>query len=186
MQPDAPSPDEPQVRPRDLFLAFAALTLHSFGGALFWSRRMLIEKRRWLSEQEFVEILAVAQLLPGANGTNLAAVVGYRFAGLPGALAAMAGFMGPPLLVIGAIGVVYYGYADLTYVQQALKGMAAVAVGLVIAMGAKIARVLGVRWLPWTLAILTFVAIGLLRWPLLVVVAVLAPLAIAAAWKGHF
>ena len=184
MEPDPP-PDAPQVAPRDLFLAFAALTLHSFGGALFWSRRMLIEKRRWLSEQEFVEILAVAQLLPGANGTNLAAVVGYRFAGLPGALAAMAGFMLPPLLVIGAIGVVYYWYADLTYVQQALKGMAAVAVGLVIAMGAKIARVMGTRWLPWTLAILTFVAIGLARWPLLAVVGVLAPLAIAAAWKGR-
>ena len=177
--------NEPQVRPGDLFRAFAALTLHSFGGALFWSRRMLVEKLRWLTEQEFVEILAIAQLLPGANGTNLAAVVGYRFAGLSGALAAMAGFMGPPLLVIGAIGIVYYWYADLAVVKGAMNGMAPVAVGLVIAMGVKIARVLGARWVPWTLAILTFVCVGLLRWPLLIVVGVLAPLAIVLAWKGH-
>lgn len=185
MPADAPECGQPQVGPADLFRAFAVLTLHSFGGALFWSRRMLIEQRGWLTEQEFVEVLALAQLLPGANGTNLAAVVGYRFAGVRGALAAMAGFMGPPLLVIGAIGAVYYLYADLAFVQHALKGMAAVAVGLVIATGIKIARVLGARWFPWTITVLTFAGVGLMRWPLLIVLAVLAPIAIVAAWKGH-
>src|SRR5918999_5474411 len=106
----APESHEPHVSAWNLFGAFAGLTLHSFGGALFWSRRMLIERKRWLTEQEFVELLALAQLLPGANGANLAVVVGYRFAGNAGAMAAVAGFMGPPLIVIGVLGWLYYIY----------------------------------------------------------------------------
>lgn len=179
-------PHAPQVRPADLFLAFAALTLHSFGGALFWSRRMLVEQRGWLTDQEFVEILAVAQLLPGANGVNLAVVVGYRFARVAGAAAALAGFFGPPLVVISVLGVLLHVYGGLPLVQDALKGMSAVAVGLVIAVAAKMAPVLGRRLLPWTFVVLTFVGVGVLRLPLLMVVGALAPFAIAAAWKGHY
>src|SRR5918997_6835300 len=95
----------PRVAPRELFTEFARLTLHSFGGALFWSRRMLVERRRWLTEQEFVETLALAQLLPGANGVNLAVIVGYRFAGLTGAAASIAGFLGAPILIIIGIAI---------------------------------------------------------------------------------
>jgi chromate transporter len=173
-----------RIAPLDLFIEFTRLTLHSFGGALFWSRRMLVERRRWLTEQEFVELLALAQLLPGANGLNLAGLVGYRFAGLKGALAAMTGFIGAPVLVILAIGALYQHYGAIAPVRDALTGMSSVAVGLLIATAAKMVFVLQRRWLPWTFAVLTFVAVGTLRWPLLAVVAALAPLAIAATWRG--
>src|SRR5205085_1409290 len=91
----------------DLFFAFTRLTFQSFGGALFWSRRMLVENRRWLTETEFVELLALAQLLPGANGVNMAVLVGYRFAGTAGAAAALAGFMGAPCILVIALGVLH-------------------------------------------------------------------------------
>jgi len=178
-------PNLPHVTPSDLFYAFAHLTLHSFGGALFWSRRMLIEKKRWLSEQEFVEMLALAQLMPGANGVNLAVMVGYRFAGWKGAVAAMSGFLGAPILIIIGIGVAYQHFGAVPLVKQALVGMSSVAVGLLLATAAKLAKVLQWRWRPWVFVVLAFAAVGIMRWPLLLVVGALAPFAIAAAWRGH-
>ena len=170
----------------ELFIEFARLTLHSFGGALFWSRRMLVERRRWLTEQEFVESLALAQLLPGANGVNLAVIVGYRFAGLTGAAASLAGFLGAPLLVIIAIGVFYEHYGTAPLVRNALAGMSSIAVGLLIATAAKIAGVLRRRWRPWGFVLLAFIGVRVMHWPLFVVVAALAPVAIALAWKGKY
>lgn len=181
----SPTPNLPHVTRSDLFYAFAYLTLHSFGGALFWSRRMLIEKKRWLSEQEFVEMLALAQLMPGANGVNLAVMVGHRFAGWKGAVAAMAGFLGAPILIIIGIGVAYQHFGAVPLVKHALVGMSSVAVGLLLATAAKLAKVLQWRWWPWGLVVLAFAAVGIMRWPLLLVVGALAPFAIVAAWRGH-
>lgn len=181
----AAHPAAPHVTPSDLFYAFANLTLHSFGGALFWSRRMLIEKKRWLSEQEFVEMLALCQLMPGANGVNLAVMVGYRFAGWKGAMAATSGFLGAPIVIIIAIGVLYQQFGALPLVKHALAGMSTVAVGLLLATAVKLAKVLELRWWPWMFVILTFAGIGIMRWPLLLIVGALAPIAITAAWRGH-
>jgi chromate transporter len=178
-------PNTIRVSPSDLFYAFARLTLQSFGGALFWSRRMLIEQKRWLTEQEFVEMLSLAQLMPGANGVNLAVMVGYRFAGWKGAAAAMSGFLGAPIVIIIAIGVLYQQFGALPLVKDALTGMSAVAVGLLIATAAKLANVLGLRWRPWMFVVLAFAGVGIMRWPLLAIVGALAPFAIAFAWRGH-
>jgi chromate transporter len=175
----------PRVAATELFFEFARLTLHSFGGALFWSRRMLVERRGWLTEQEFVETLALAQLLPGANGVNLAVLVGYRFAGLTGAAAALAGFVGAPLVIVIAIGVAYQQFGTVPAVKSALAGMSSVAVALLIATAARLSSVLQRRWRPWLFALLAFAGVGVMRWPLLIVVAVLAPFAIAIAWKGR-
>lgn len=174
-----------EVAAPELFLAFAGLTLHSVGGVLFWIRRLVVERRRWLSEQEFVEMVALAQLLPGVNGLNLAVLIGFRFAGVRGAAAALAGFLGPPVLIVIALGVLHQRYGALPLVQDALSGMGAVAVGLLIATGAKLAQVIQRRRLPWVFAALTFVGVGILRWPLLAVIGVLAPLAVIAAWRGR-
>jgi chromate transporter len=179
-------PHVASVRAWDLFSEFARLTLHSFGGALFWSRRMLVDRRHWLSEQEFVEMLALAQLLPGANGVNLAVLVGYRFAGLRGAAASLAGFVGAPLVIIIGIGVLYQQFGSQPLVKEALGGMSIVAIGLLVATAAKLAGVLQRRWRPWIFVLLTLAGVGVMRWPLLVVVLALAPFAIAAAWKGRF
>lgn len=180
-----PRDPRPRITPATLFVQFARLTLQSFGGALFWSRRMLVERLCWLSEQEFVETLAMAQLMPGANGVNMAVFVGYRFAGIRGAAAALAGFLGPPLAIIVTLGALYNAYGAMPVVQQALTGMAPAAVGLLIATAWKLTAVLGRRPRPWLFVAAAFAGVGVLRWPLLAVVAVLAPIAIFAAWRGR-
>lgn len=175
----------PRISARDLFLAFTGITLASFGGALFWSRRAIVERHRWLSEHEFVEILALAQLLPGANGVNLAVLIGYRFDGVRGAFSALAGFLTLPFAVIMTLGFLHRRFGEMPIVHAALTGMSAVAVGLLIAMASRMVVVLQRRWLPWVFVTLTFVGVGVLRWPFLAVVGVLAPFAIYASWRGR-
>jgi chromate transporter len=183
--PLRPGPNAGPIRAVDLFLTFSQLTLYSFGGALFWSRRVFVEHKRWLTEHEFVEILSVAQVLPGANGVNMAVILGYRLAGFFGAAASLAGFITAPCAIVVALALLYRHFGDLPVVRDALSGMAIVAVGLIIAMATKIAKVLQRRPLPWTFALAAFIGVGVMRWPLLAVLGALAPFAIAAAWKGR-
>lgn len=173
----------PQVRKLDLFLTFSRISLSSFGGALFWSRRALVERQRWLSEREFVDLLALGHLLPGPNVLNVTVMVGYRFAGWTGAAVSVAGYLGWPCLVVIGMGVLYQQYGALPQVQQALGGMSKVAAGLLLATVIKLAMVLPRRWRPWLFGILAFTGVGVLRWPLLWVVGVLAPFAVATAWN---
>ena len=173
-----------QVRKLDLFLTFSRVSLSSFGGALFWSRRALVERQRWLSEREFVDLLALGQLLPGPNVLNLTVMVGYRFGGWSGAAVSVAGYLGWPCLVVIGMGVLYQQYGALPQVQQALGGMSKVAAGLLLATVIKLAMVLPRRWRPWLFGLLAFAGVGVLRWPLLWVMGVLAPFAIATAWEG--
>jgi chromate transporter len=173
-----------RITPFALFVAFTRITMTSFGGALFWSRRALVERYRWLSEQEFVELLALAQMLPGATGVNLAVVIGYRFGGWRGAAASLAGFLAAPCVIITVLGALHAHYGSLPLVKSALAGMSAVAVGLLLATAVRVATVLQRRWRPWVLVLLAFTAVGVMRWPFLAVVGVLAPVSIFASWKG--
>ena len=175
----------PRVTALDLFVAFTQITLISFGGVLFWTRRLIVERRHWLTDQEFVELVALANLLPGVNGINLAVMIGHHFRQWRGAAAAFAGFLGAPCLVVTAIGVLHQRYGELPIVQHALTGMSAVAVGLLIATAAKLSAVLKRHWRAWLFVVLAFAGVGVLRWPLLIVLAVLAPLAVAAEWQGR-
>ncbi len=172
-----------RVSPLALFLTFSRISLSSFGGALFWSRRALVERQRWLTEREFVDLLALGQLLPGPNVLNLTVMVGYRFAGWTGAAAAVAGYLGWPCLVVIGMGVLYQHYGAVPQVQRALAGMSIVAAGLLLATVIKLAMVLPRSWLPWLFCLLAFVGVGVLRWPLLWVMGTLAPFAAVAAWK---
>jgi len=174
---------ERRISALELFLVFNRITLTSFGGALFWSHRALVEQRRWLTEFEFAEMLSLAQLLPGANGVNLAVLVGYRFDGWRGAVAALGGFLAAPCGVIALLGLLHHRYGELALVQAALTGMSSVAVGLLIATALRMTVVLQRRLLPLAFAAITFAAVGVMRWPFLAVIGVLAPFAIAAAWK---
>src|SRR6266850_2505988 len=173
----------PHVSAFALFLTFSRITLSSFGGVPFWARRVLVERQRWLTEQEFVDLLALGQLLPGPNVLNLTVMVGYRFAGWTGAAAAVAGFLGWPCLVVVGMGVLYQQYGALPQVQQALTGMSSVAAGLLLATVIKLAMVLPRHWRPWLFGALAFVGVGVMRWPLLWVMGALAPWAVFAAWK---
>ena len=167
-----------------LFLTFSRISLSSFGGALFWARRGLVEQQRWLTEQEFAELLTLGQLLPGPNVLNLTVMVGNRFGGWTGAAAAVAGYLGWPVLVVIGMGILYEQYGALPQVQQALAGMSKVAAGLLLATVIKLAKVLPRRWRQWLFGVLAFTGVGVMRWPLLWVIGALAPCAVFLAWKA--
>lgn len=175
---------KPPVSRFALFVTFSRITLCGFGGVMFWARRRLVEQERWLTEQEFVDLLTLGQLLPGPPGLNVTVMVGYRFGGWTGAAAAVAGFLGWPCLVVIGLGVLYQQYGALPQVQQGLAGMSIVAASLLLATFIKVAMVLPPRWRPWLFVMLAFVGVGVLRWPLFWVIGALAPWAVFAAWKA--
>jgi chromate transporter len=173
--------------PKDLFVAFTLLALQGFGGVLAVAQRVLCEQRRWLTKEEFVEILAVGQVLPGPNVCNVALMVGDRFFGWRGALAALAGMMAVPLVIVLVVTAVYAQYAVHPAVAGALKGMGAVAAGLIVGTGLRLAAALRVNpmGLPLCVAlvVLAFVGVGLLRWPLVWVLLGLGAVSCVYAWK---
>jgi chromate transporter len=177
-----PPAGQPAIGPATLFVTFSQIALTGFGGTLPWAYRMLIERKAWLTQREFAETLALGQLLPGPNICNMAVMIGYRFAGYRGAIAAAAGLMGFPFLIMLTVGILYGRYGGLPLVQNALTGMSAVAAGLVLATGIKMATGMRRNWRPWLFALLAFAAVGVLRWPLLAVVGALAPFAVAGSW----
>ena len=181
----APDTAPPKVGPLELFLAFSQLAMSGFGGVLPWAHRTLVERKAWLTQREFVDTLALGQLLPGPNIGNMAVMIGYRFAGYAGAAAAFAGLVGGPFLLMIAAGMLYSNYGALPLVQQALSGMSAVAAGLVLATGLKMSGSMKRHWRPWLFTALALAGVGALRWPLLAVVGALAPFAIAAAWRDE-
>jgi len=180
---DATELEKPSVSRSKLFLSFSRISLSSFGGAIFWARRELVERQRWITEREFIEMFTLGQLLPGPNVLNLTVMFGYRFAGWTGAAASVAGFLGWPCLVVIGMGILYQYYGALPQVQQALTGMSSVAAGLLLATVIKLATVLPRHWRPWLFGALAFVGVGVMRWPLLWVMGALAPWAVFAAWK---
>ena len=173
------------IRPFEIFLAFSQLALSGFGGVLPWAHRTLVEQKGWLTQREFVETLALGQLLPGPNIGNMAVMIGYRFAGYAGAAAAIAGLVSGPFAIMIALGLLYRSCGALPLVQHALSGMSAVAAGLVLATGLKMAGSLKRHWRPWLFTALALAGVGALRWPLLAVVGALAPFAVAAAWRDE-
>ncbi len=149
-----------------------------------FARRMLVERRRWLTAREFDETLAFCQSLPGPNIVNMSIVVGSRFAGPLGALAALAGLVGAPMVIVIVIGSLWGRFGADPRLAGAVTGLGAAAAGLVLATAAKMATPL-VRRRPFAAApmiVLTFAAVGLFKLPLPGVMAVLAPLSVAAAW----
>jgi chromate transporter len=167
----------------DLFLAFFRITLSGFGGTLPWTRRMFVEKKRWMTAEEFNEIYALCQFLPGPNIVNLTAVFGSRMRGPTGALAAWSGFLLVPFCVMVAAGMLYERYGDVEAVRHVLSGVAPAAAGLIIATVAKMAAPMFRSFGPGPFVLLaTAIAIGLMRWPLLLVLIVIAPVSIGLAW----
>ena len=168
----------------DLFTAFALISLQGFGGVLAWSRRMLVEERRWMTPEEFNDAYALCQFLPGPNVVNLAAVFGRKISGTAGALVALIGLLGPPFVIVTLIGLLYAHFGEIAALQRMLMGVAAAAAGLVMGVGAKMAVPLFKDWrrLGPLIALATLVSIGILRWPIYLVLAILVPASIAIAW----
>jgi chromate transporter len=183
---DDEAPARP-ASPREIFRVFNRLALQGFGGVLPIAQRELVERERWLTREQFVELLSVAQVLPGPNVVNLALMFGDRHFGWRGGLAALAGMIAAPLAIVLALTVLYTQFAQHPVVAGALRGMGAVAAGLVLSTGLKLLPALRRSPLGHAPAIafaaLTFGAIALARLPLLGVLLALGALSCALAWR---
>lgn len=185
-------PDTPEDRPRpkspaDLFISFTLLALQGFGGVLAVVQRELVERKRWLTQEEFLDDWAVAQIMPGPNVVNISLMIGARSFGLRGAMAALAGMLTLPLVVLILVALVYARYADHPMAIGALRGMGAVAAGLIVATGLKLIPALkkNVLGIPvcTVLGVAFFAAIALLRWPLAYVLPSLGLVACVLAYR---
>jgi chromate transporter len=168
----------------EIFLAFSGIALIGFGGVLPFARYMMVEKRGWFTGKEFAELLAFSQFLPGGNIVNMGVVVGQRYRGVPGSVAAVAGLIFWPTLIVLTLGSLYTSYADSALLHHTLAGMAAAAAGLILSMVAKMATPLFQRGAGISLAfaVLAFIGVAVFQFPLVLVLLVVAPLSIAAAW----
>jgi chromate transporter len=180
------APNAPHSK-TDLFVSFTVLALQGFGGVLAVVQRELVDKKKWLTLDEFVEDWAVAQILPGPNVVNLSLMIGGRHFGIAGALAALSGLLLAPTVLVLLIAAAVAGFADTPVAQGMLRGMSAVSAGLIAAVGIKLMGALKNNPMGMLTCVgigaVTFIAIGLLRLPLAWVLLTLGPL--ASIWAGH-
>jgi len=189
MPPDSPpaaiGAPEPTILPPPgliaLFVAFAKMSLAGFGGVLVWARRGIVDQHRWMTAEEFNETFALCHLLPGPNIVNLSVVFGSRIRGAAGGIAAFAGLVGPPLVIVTVLAALYARYGEIDALRRILAGVSSAAVGLLISAVFRMMMPLLKRRNLVGLMVLgaVFIAIGLLRLPLPAVLLVAIPLSIA-------
>ena len=189
MTPDSPpaavpAPNLPASTPPGLsalFVAFAKISLAGFGGVLVWARRGIVDQHRWMTADEFNETYALCHFLPGPNVVNLSVVFGSRFRGIPGSIAAFAGLLGPPVVIVTILAALYARYGEIDALRRILAGVSCAAVGLLLSAVFRMMMPLIKRRDLVALVLLAavFVAIGLLRLPLPAVLLVAIPLSVA-------
>jgi chromate transporter len=172
--------------PGELMRAFSALALQGFGGVLPVAQRELVERRQWLTREQFLETLSIGQVLPGPNIVNMALIIGDRFFGLRGAFSALAGLLALPLAIVMTLAVLYTRFASEPMVAGALRGMGAVAAGLIVAMALKLLPTLAKNPLGRGSCLLAVAAtlgvVGGLRWPMAYAVLGVGGSAVIGAW----
>jgi chromate transporter len=166
----------------DLFLTYGRIGLIGFGGINAWARRVLVEEKRWLSDQDYAETLGLGQVLPGPNALNAAIMIGDRFHGTAGAIAAPVAMFGGPLILLAGLAMFYDAYGEVPVVKAVLAGVAAAAAGMVLGTAAKMTQKLKPPPMLLAVGLCALLAAGVLRVPLPYVVLGLAPFGIAAAW----
>lgn len=174
----------PQLTLTELFLGFAKISVSGFGLILPWARRLIVDQKKWMTPEEFNETFSLSQFLPGPNVVNMAVVFGARMRGAPGAAVALAGLLGPPVLIATGLAFLYVQFGDIDILRRILAGIAAAAVGLMIAVIVKMAEpVFRNLASPGPFFVVaTFIAVGVMRWPLMWVLLALAPLSVTAAY----
>lgn len=160
------------------------MSLAGFGGVLVWARRGIVDQHRWMTAEEFNETFALCHFLPGPNIVNLSFVFGSRFGGFAGGLAAFAGLIGPPMLIAILLAALYAHYGEIEALRRTLAGIACAAVGLFIAVVLRMIMPLVKKRdvAGMLMLIAVFVAIGLLRLPLQVVLLIGVPLSLSITW----
>ncbi len=182
--PSAGAGDQITPTAFDLFLIFARIGLTSFGGGVSgWFLREFVHRRHWMTEEEFLNGHALSQALPGVNVKNLAIWIGYRMLGLRGAIAGFCGIIIPPGIVILLLGVLFARLSAYPVTHIALQGAAAGAIGLSASMGLTAARRVRREVLPLALFVATFVAVGVLRLPIIWVVLVAGSIGVAGEYR---
>jgi len=181
-------PDRTEAAPAPtawrLFLIFSRIGLTSFGGGLSgWLYREFVQDRHWMSEEEFLNGLALSQALPGVNVKNMAIWIGYRLAGARGAVAGFMGIIVPPAIFIVLLAALFAAFTDYPLTNIALAGAAAAAIGLSASMAIAAARRVPRRLMPLVFMATTFVAVGVLEWPLVWVVLVQGVLSVAIEYR---
>lgn len=151
---------------------------------LVWARRAIVDQHRWMTAEEFNETFALCHFLPGPNIVNLSVVFGARFRGIPGSIAAFAGLLGPPVLIVTGLAALYGHYGDIAALRRTLAGVSCAAVGLLFAVILRMMMPLLEKRDAVALAILVavFVAIGLVRLPLPTVLLVAIPLSLIVTY----
>lgn len=167
----------------DLAWTFNHIALASFGGGLSaWSREVLVVEKQWMGEEEFLSAMTMCRILPGANQVNMAVFVGTKMKGIPGAVVALLGLTVMPLAFVLVMAFIYFRFKEVPAVKSVLHGASAAAVALTIAMVIQTGRKCLTSAVPMLLALACFVLNGLLRWPLPVTLAIVAPVALLWAW----
>src|SRR6202790_312478 len=145
MPPDSPSATVPAANIAapapgllELFVAFAKISLAGFGGVLVWARRAIVDRHRWMTADEFNETFALCHFLPGPNIVNLSVVFGSRFRGIPGGIAAFAGLVGPPLVIVTILGTLYAHFGEIDALRRTLAGVSCAAGSRLIAAGSPV------------------------------------------------
>jgi chromate transporter len=182
----SPVPDtqRPQARLTDILRVFTTLGMASFGGGLpGWMHREVVLKRNWMGEEAFLAGIALGQVLPGPNSVNLALYIGQQLRGWPGAAMAFLGILGPPFLFILGLALLYGWGGGVAGLGAVLTGVAAAGLANSLTVGLRTARRMK-GWWSWAIVAATFVAIGILRLPMIPVVLVLAPASIGLAWRS--
>ena len=164
-----------------LFLAFARMSLSGFGGVLAFARRGIVDQHKWMTAEEFNETFALCHFLPGPNIVNFTMVFGSRFRGLAGGIAAFAGLLGPPVVIVTILAALYARFGEIEALRRILAGVSCAAVGLLIAVVLRMMLPL-IRKRDFTALVVllaVFIAIGQLQLPLAAVLLVATPLSIA-------
>ena len=176
---DAPTP----VTLAGLAICFLQISLSSFGGGLSaWTQRIVVERRRWLNNEQFLTAITISRLFPGPNQVNMAIYVGQHFKGLPGALAALVGLLGVPLAILLTLGWAYFHYHQVPSLRAVLGGVVAAAAGMALSMGVKLIGNYVRDPAALLFAAAAFAGVSFLHLSLPLVVVVLAPLAMAWYW----
>jgi chromate transporter len=166
-----------------IFRTFLKAGLVSFGGgAVAYQREYVVSTNKWFDDEGFLDILEISQALPGLNSVNLSVIVGDKLAGIPGAGAAVFGFILPGAIVIMALGVAWRAQEHNPNVRAFLIGVAAAAVGLLSTVTLRLGRKQFTNPLDLGIILASFVAVSFLRVPLYLVLLVIGP---AAVWLYH-
>lgn len=148
------------------------------------ARRMIVERKRWLTEEEFVELLGPGQFLPGATVVNLSIAIGARLGGARGAIVSLCALLAAPTVIVLLIGALYGEISDDPRLGRFLAGVAAAAAGLFIALAIKLLPILRGRPASAAIAALCVVGLVALRAPMLTTLLALGPVSILVAWRA--